>query len=266
MSDRPADAWASGVQYEPFIGRWSRLVALSFLDWVDAPEDAAWLDVGCGTGALTQTVLERARPRSVVGIDPSAAFVDHTRRTTEDPRANFRVGDAQRLEDADGTYDVAVSALVLNFVPEPAQAVAEQRRVTRSGGVVAAYVWDYVRGGMQLLQHFWEAAAALDPAAASLDEARRFPGCVPEALESLFVAAGLGDVVATDLTVPTVFRDFDDYWTPFLGGQGPAPTYVAALDDAGRTALREELRQRLPLADDGSIALTARAWAVRGVS
>jgi SAM-dependent methyltransferase len=266
MTGRPADAWASGSAYEPFIGRWSRRIAGPFLEWLDAPPDGAWLDVGCGTGALTHTVLEQARPASIVGVDPSPAFVDHTRRTTDDPRVSFRVGDARQLEDDDGTYDVAVSALVMNFVPEPERAVAEQRRVTRSGGLVAAYVWDYVHGGMQLLHHFWQAATALDGAAADLDEARRFPLCDPLALESLFAGAGLDDVAVTDVTVPTVFRDFDDYWTPFLGGQGPAPTYVASLDDGRRTALRDAVRERLPVAGDGSIALTARAWAARGVS
>jgi SAM-dependent methyltransferase len=263
---QPADAWASGDHYEPFIGRWSRLVAAEFLDWLDAPTDAAWIDVGCGTGALSHAVLERTAPRSVVGVDPSAAFVEHARRGAGDPRANFRVGDAQRLEDPDDTYDVAVSALVLNFVPDPAQALAELRRVTRPGGPVAVYVWDYVQRGMQLLCEFWDAAAAVDPAAAALDEGRRFPICEPEPLTRLFTAAGLRDIESTAITVPTVFRDFDDLWSPFLGGQGPAPSYLAGLDDERRAAVREELRRRLQVSSDGGIALTARAWSVRGRS
>jgi hypothetical protein len=149
-----------------------------------------------------------------------------------------------------------VSGLVLNFVPDPAAAVAEIRRATR--GTFGAYVWDYGAGGIGLLRAFWDAAVALDPAAAALDEAVRFPLCGEGALGAAF------GVEARGITVPTVFRDFDDYWTPFLGGQGPAPAYLASLPEDRRVALRESLRERLPVAADGTIALTARAWAVRG--
>ncbi len=152
---------------------------------------------------------------------------------------------------------------MLNFVPEPAQMVAEMARVTRVGETVAAYVWDYA-GEMQLMRHFWDAAVALDPAARDLDEGRRFPLCQPDPLAALFRGAGLGDVVVRTIDVPTVFRDFDDYWTPFLGGQGPAPTYTMSLGEGRRIALRERIRSRLPISPDGSIHLTARAWGVRG--
>ena len=138
-------------------------------------------------------------------------------------------------------------------------------RVTRAGGRVAAYVWDYA-GRMELMRRFWEAAAALDPAAASLDEGRRFPVCRPEPLARLFGDAGLAEVEVRPIEVPTRFRDFDDYWAPFLGGQGPAPGYAMALDEPRRAMLREELRARLPAASDGSIPLVARAWAARGVA
>ena len=131
------------------------------------------------------------------------------------------------------------------------------------GGTIAAYVWDYA-GKMELMRHFWDEAAALDPQAAALDEGRRFPLCTPEALCTLFAAAGLGAVEAAPIEIETAFRDFDDYWQPFLGGQGPAPAYAMALDEAARNRLRDRLRARLPVRNDGSIALTARAWAVRG--
>jgi len=159
--------------------------------------------------------------------------------------------------------DAAVSGLVLSFVPDPAGAVAEMTRVTRAGGRVAAYVWDY-GGRMELIRRFWDAAAALDPAAATLDEGRRFGLCRPEPLAGLFRDAGLVEVAGRPIEVPTRFRDFDDYWTPFLGGQGPAPGYAMALDEGRRAALREALRARLPVAADGSIPLVARAWAVAG--
>jgi SAM-dependent methyltransferase len=209
-------------------------------------------------------VLTVAAPASVIGIDPAEAYVAHARAAVVDPRATFEVGDAQALPVADGAFDVAVTGLVLNFVPDVARAVAEIRRAVRPGGTVGAYVWDYGAGGIMLLRTFWDVAVSLDPAAAALDEGLRFPLCHEGALAAAF--AGLGDLEARAITVPTVFRDFDDYWTPFLGGQGPAPSYVAGLTDDRRTALRDALRDRLPTEADGSIPLTARAWAVRGTN
>ena len=254
--------WAAGDAYEPYVGRWSRLVAREFVAWLGVAGGAAWLDVGCGTGALSQTVLEAADPAAVVGIDPSLGFLAHARARLGGP-ARLAAADARRLPVADARVDAAVSGLVLNFVPDPAAAVAEMARVTRPGGRVAAYVWDYA-GRMELIRRFWDAAVALDPAAGELDEGRRFGLCRPEPLARLFRAAGLGAVGGRAIEVPPRVRAFDDYGTPFLGGQGPAPGYALALDEARRAALREALRARLPVAADGSIPLVARAWAVAG--
>jgi SAM-dependent methyltransferase len=259
---RPAEVWAAGDAYEPYIGRWSRPVAREFVAWLGVSGGAAWLDVGCGTGALSQAVLEGADPAAVVGVDPSPGFLATARARLGGP-ARFAVADARRLPLANGRVDATVSGLVLNFVPDPAAAVAEMARVTRPGGRVAAYVWDYA-GRMELIRRFWDAAAALDPAAAELDEGRRFPLCRPGPLAGLFRDAGLADVAGRPVEVPTRFRDFDDYWTPFLGGQGPAPGYALALDEGARAALREAVAARLPVAADGSIPLVARAWAVAG--
>jgi SAM-dependent methyltransferase len=257
------EVWASGDAYEPYVGRWSRLVAREFLDWLALPPGRRWLDVGCGTGALSQIVLERAAPAEVAGVDPSEGYVGYARARTADARASFRVGDAQALPGPDASFDAVVSGLVLNFVPDPTRAAAEMRRVVRPGGLVGAYVWDYA-GEMQLMRYFWDAAGALDPAARGLDEGRRFPVCRPEPLADLFRAAGLRDVEARAVDVPTVFRDFDDYWSPFLGGQAPAPGYCMSLPDDRRAALRERIRGALPSRSDGGIHLIARAWAVRG--
>lgn len=258
------DVWASGDRYEPYVGRWSRLVARELIDWLGVPNGKRWLDVGCGTGALAQTVLDRAAPAEVLGIDPSEGFLANARRYITDPRARFEIADAQALPVADAAFDAAVSGLVLNFVPDPAKAAAEVRRAVTPGGTVAAYVWDYA-GEMQMMRRFWDAAAALDPAAREKDEGVRFPLCKPEALEKLFADAGLRDVTATAIDVPTVFTDFDDFWTPFLFAQAPAPAYCMSLSEERRAALRARIRAALPIRADGSIALIARAFAARGV-
>jgi SAM-dependent methyltransferase len=233
-----------------------------FVRWLDAADGLRWLDVGCGTGALTSAVLELADPAAVVGVDPSEGFLETARDRVGDPRARFDVGNAMGLDFADGEFDAVVSGLVLNFVPDPATAVGELARVAISGGTVAAFVWDYA-AGMGMLRHFWDAATTLDPAAEALDEGR-FPLCRPERLGELWETTGLVDVSVEPLEIPTGFADFDDYWTPFLGGQGPASGYVLSLSDDRQAALRELLRDRVPTESDGSIPLTARAWAVRG--
>ena len=261
-SDRKSE-WASGDAYEPYVGRWSRLVAREFLSWLKAPKNMRWLDVGCGTGALSQTILEMATPSLVQGIDPSEAYINYARRNIVDGCARFDVGDAQALPYQTAFFDAVVSGLALNFISEPALAVSEMVRVTRAGGVVAVYVWDYA-GGMQLMRYFWDAAASLDPAAKELDEGRRFPICQPTSLTELFQDAGLRSVEARAIDVPTIFDSFDDYWTPFLGGQGPAPSYVKSLSEDQRVELRELIRSRLSSDNHDTINLIARAWAVRG--
>jgi SAM-dependent methyltransferase len=258
------DAWASGDAYEPYVGRWSRVVAREFLTWLGVLPRSRWLDVGSGTGALTQTILQLTEPASVQGIDRSPAYVAFAREQVCDDRVRFEVGNAHALPVESGGYDAVVSGLMLNFVPQPEAAVAEMARATRMDGVVALYVWDYA-GKMQFMRHFWDAAVALNPGARELDEGLRFPICQPDLLAEHFRLAGLAGVDARALDVATVFKDFDDYWRPFLGGQGPAPGYVMSLAEADRLALREHLRASLPIAADGSIPLIARAWAVRGV-
>jgi trans-aconitate methyltransferase len=260
----PAEAWDNAERLERYVGRWSRLVARELLAWLDVPSGSRWLDVGCGSGALTETVLAEAEPASVEGVDTSEAFVAHAASRVSDPRASFAVADAQALDRPEATYDVVASSLVLNFLPDRAAGAAEMRRVVRPGGLVAGYVWDYA-GEMQLMRRFWDAAAELEPAAAALDEGQRMAGCNPADLAALFSGAGLDAVETHAIDVPTVFADFDDYWTPFEGGQGPAPGYCVSLPEDRRTALRERLRETLPAEPDGSIHLVARAWAVRGI-
>jgi SAM-dependent methyltransferase len=263
-SSKPKDTWVSGELYEGYVGRWSRLVAREFLKWLAVPVDSRWLDVGCGTGILSRTILDLTEPARVKGVDRSESFINFAREHVRDERVEFEIGDAQALSAGSGSFDAAVSGLMLNFVPQPDRAIAEMARVTRLNGVVAAYVWDYA-DRMQLLRYFFDSAIALDPKVVELDEGRRFPICKPDALGRLFETAQLQNVEVRPIEVPTIFRDFDDYWTPFLGGQGPAPSYAMSLSEEHRAALRERIRASLPINSDGSISLVARVWAARGI-
>lgn len=258
MSER----WDEGEAYERFMGRWSRLIAERFTTWVDVAPGAAWLDVGCGTGALLDTILRGASPGALAGIDRSERFLAAAAERLP-AGTDLRLADALELPFDDDAFDAVVSALTLNFIPDPTAAVGEMRRVVRPGGVVSVYVWDYA-DGMEFLRQFWDAAIELDPLQVAEDEERRFPICRPGPLRELFLAAGLRAVETEAIEVRTTFSSFDDYWGPFLAGQGPAGGYVAGMDGADRDTLAGLLRRRLPIRDDGSIDLLARAWAVRG--
>jgi SAM-dependent methyltransferase len=260
----PGEVWDSAHAYEQYVGRWSRAVAAEFLRWLTRPPGLAWADVGCGTGALAAAILDMSAPSSVCGIDSSEGFVSQARLRIGDPRARFARGDASRLPWKSAVCDVTVSGLVLNFVREHESVMREMVRVTRPGGCVGAYVWDYA-GGMQMMRHFWDAAIAVSPDDAKLDQAERFPLCQPGPLEALFEQTGLKSVTVRTIDIPTVFQDFDDYWTPFLGRTGAAPTYLAAVGNEVRERIRLYLKSRLAPSRNGLIELTARAWAVQGV-
>jgi ubiquinone/menaquinone biosynthesis C-methylase UbiE len=199
------DAWQAGDNYDAYMGRWSRLVAPLFLDWLGLSDDLDWLEVGCGTGALSAAILSQCRPKSLVAIDPSEGFVARARANVPDERARFQAGDAQALEIETASRDVIVSGLVLNFVPDKEKALAEMQRVARPGGTVAFYVWDYPGRGMEVMRAFWDAATALDPGARHLAEDKRFPFCTPEGLAELISRGGLGAVECTPIVVDTVF-------------------------------------------------------------
>jgi SAM-dependent methyltransferase len=255
--------WNNTASYEAYMGRWSRPVAEAALAWLGLPPGLAWLDVGCGTGALTEVILEAADPREILGADPSGDFIA-TAGQIADPRVRFAIGDARALPVPDDAYDVVVAGLVLHFVPDPQAAVVEMTRAAVTGGTVAAYVWDPTGEG-QFTRPLWQAATTLDPAAAALDPGVQSPVCHPEPLAALFTSAGLQAVAVDALVTPFVFRDFDDFWQPhLLGGSSPAQRYVTSLSADQRTALRERLQAMLPIADDGSIPLLGHVWAVRG--
>ena len=258
-----SDTWERGHAYEQYVGRWSRRVAPLFVSWLRVPAGRRWIDVGCGTGTVCAAILDSGSPSSVAGVEPSEGFLK-TAKENLSGRAALHQGSATAIPFGDASVDAVVSGLVLNFVPDQRAALAEMARVTTSGGTIGAYVWDYA-GKMELMRVFWDAAVELDPGAATMDEGVRFPVCRPEALETLFAGAGLQRVEVKAIDIPTPFANFDDYWQPFLGGQGPAPAYAMSLDEAARTRLRDRIRERIPIGPDGSIALTARAWAARAI-
>jgi SAM-dependent methyltransferase len=257
------DAWLSGDPYEYYMGRWSSRVAESFIDWLSLSPGLEWLDIGCGSGALSEAVINKHNPDNVTAIDQSEGFVKTAQKRLGN-RVNCRVGNAFELPLEDASVNAAISGLVLNFLPEPEKALIEMKRVTMPGGSVAVYVWDYA-GKMDLLNYFWDTAVELNPKAFNLHEGRRFPDTDSVGLKDIFKRAGFSEIETAPLEINTDFHDFDDYWQPFLGGQGPAPTYVLSLDEPERDKLRHALLERLPIQADGSIPMVARAWAAKSI-
>src|SRR5262245_46295195 len=256
-----SDSWERGDPYEQYVGRWSRRVAPLFLSWLNIPTGRKWLDVGCGTGALCAAIVDYRSPAAVFGVEPSEGFLK-TARERLAGRAELRRGSATEIPLDDASVDVVVSGLVLNFVPDPHATLAEMARVTVDGGAIGAYVWDYA-GKMEIIRCFWDAAVELNPDDVRMDEGVRFPLCRPEALVKLFAGSGLNGVEVTAIDIPTPFASFEDYWRPFLGGQGPGPAYAMSLDETTRARLRDRIRERIPTEADGTISLAARVWATR---
>jgi ubiquinone/menaquinone biosynthesis C-methylase UbiE len=256
------DRWTSGSHYDRWMGRWSRLLAQEFLQWLDLPAGLRWLDVCCGSGIITEAIEDRNAPTSIVGIDASPEQINFARDHRTHLNVTFQTGDAISLPFPDATFDAVVCGLGLNYVPNPVGALKEFCRVTSPGGTIAVYLWDYAQGA-RFLREFWDAAIAVDHEAATFDQARRFPMCNPESLQSLFEQAGLKQTSHHALEVVTHFPSFEDYWEPLLTGQGSAPNYLATRDQQIQTAIRERLRAALPADSRGAIDLPARAWAIR---
>lgn len=257
--------WGNADAYEAYMGRWSRPMADGVLKWLQTAPGLRWLDIGCGTGALTGAIVEQATPHSVAGIDPSADFLATARNQIVDLRVQFTVATATELPFPDASFDIVIAGLVLHLIAEPARAVREMARVTRPGGTVAAYVWDFA-GERQFTHAFWNPATDLDPNAAAFDPGAQSPICACEPLTATFTSAGLQATTVESVAIPVVFRNFDDFWLPhLLKGSSPAQRYAATLDEPALAALRERLLATLPIAEDGSIPLQGRAWAASGI-
>lgn len=255
------DSWSAGQSYEHYMGRWSRQIATGFVDWLSPPRNVDWLEIGCGTGALTATVLTNCGPRFILATDQSAEFVSHASDAIVDSRVQFETADALQLPTDDAAFDVAVSALVLNFIPDKVAALIEMQRILRPDGLLSFYVWDYPGGGMGFIDAFWKAAAKVDPKAAELDEGARFPFCTIDGLRDICREAGISDPVIEPLEAATEFEDFEAFWHPFTLGAGPAPGYCMSLQEDHRERLRAQLAEDLRA--EGTVRLTAKAWAVK---
>jgi SAM-dependent methyltransferase len=259
---------AEGLAYERFMGRWSKLTGQLFVDWLEIPPQQRWLDVGCGTGAFTEVILSRCNPKSVVAFDPSERQLAYAFSRAHDNRVTFRRGDAMEIEAEDDQFDVAASALVLNFLPDQGKAVREMSRVVRAGGTVAVYVWDFA-GRRNITQHLTEAIASIAPDAERAARGAQQAGTTtPAALMSLFPSAGLEAVEAKSLDITAEFEDFDDYWesnATLISPISVIGTAGASLSGDQILLLKQILKDRLPKASSGKISFGAGAWAVRAV-
>ena len=256
----PAHSFDDGDAYERFMGRWSRAVAEPFLNWLAPMPGGAWLDVGCGTGAFTAVILDRAAPASITAIDPSPAQVAFAKGRTADPRAKFQVADALALPFADGTFDVVCAALVLNFVRDPSVALGEMRRVARPGALVAAYVWDFQRE----LSPSGPLRSAMRQVGLTVPAIPGTPASTVGALTGLFAAAGLRDIVSQRIEVASVFGGFAEYWQSQTPSYAPATGVIDQLNEGKRRALIQVLQDALPQAQNGAIRCVATANAIKG--
>jgi len=252
--------FTDGKAYERMMGRWSRLVGEQFLDWLAQPNGLRWLDVGCGNGAFTEELIARCDPKAVDGIDPSPEQISYARTRPGTKLAEFREAGAQALPFDDAAFDVAVMALVISFVPDPAKAVAEMARVVKPGGAIATYMWDFELGG-----------APVHPIVVGL-QALGLPLMLPpnaavsrtDALQALWERAGLDSIESRTFRIRVEFSSFDDFWETNSVPQGPQGKAIEKLSPADKERLREQLRRQLPVGADGRIAYESVANAIKG--
>jgi ubiquinone/menaquinone biosynthesis C-methylase UbiE len=252
--------FTDGAAYERLMGRWSRRAGDVFLEWIEAPKNVCWLDIGCGTGAFTEHVIHDCSPVAVIGIDPSPEQLAFARARAGLSIAQFQIGDAQDLPFSDNSFDMVAMALVMHFVPSPAKAVAEMARVLRPGGWAASYVWDYTKGGSPVAPlPAAMKAIGLEPPAPPSASATFLP-----VLEDLWRTAGFAQIATRVITIPVEFTYFTEFWLSMTAPVGPAGKAIAEMSPEGRERLRNALQERMPVTLDGRVVYEARANAIKG--
>ena len=264
VQENPKFTFSAGDKYDRGTGAWSRLLALKFVDFMEIQEGDSVLDVGCGTGILALAVAEKTRAAKIVGIDLSKGFIEYARGKSKDPRLVFQQGDAQKLPYADNSFDRSMAMLVIQFVPDKLKAIAEMKRVTKTGGAIGTALWDAV-AGMSPNQSLWDAATALD-LPADIPSARQSASNSAAGLMKLLSEAGLEDITVTDILIERRFSSLDEYWIPLATGEGVPGKLLGSLSPERRKTVKEQMRKNL-LGDriDGSFSIKARAWVARGI-
>ena len=253
------------TQYDDFMGRWSRQVAIQFLDWIAVERGLGWLDVGCGAGMLAQTVIKNCEPSSVTGADPLEKSIAAAKQHPDNKDIQLEIGDAQDLPFEDSKFDAVVSGLMIKFVPDKVKAIEEMKRVARAGSVIALYDWD-MDSNMNTTRHFWGAVADIIPDRADDHSTVRTPMTEIDSIAKLFEAAGAKGVQKNTIAFTTQFHDLDDYWNPITRNSQNVGRFYKTMTDEQRKAVHERLKQTLPFAEDGSISFESRAVAVKGIA
>jgi SAM-dependent methyltransferase len=254
------EIFSDGEVYERLMGRWSRLVGEEFLNWLGLPQGLRWLDVGCGNGAFTEELIARCTPATVMAIDPSDDQLSYARTRPGTRMTQFQVGDAQKIPFGDASFDIAIMALVLSFLPDPAKAIAEMVRVVRPGGWVATYMWDLPGGG-----------APVTPIYAAVKSLGLAPPLPPrpgdtrlDAMRELWKTAGIEAIGSRVIRIQVAFANFDDFWDSNTVPIGPQGKLIQGMSPSAREQLRARLREHLPIAPDGRIVYESFANAVKG--
>jgi ubiquinone/menaquinone biosynthesis C-methylase UbiE len=255
----PAIRFDDGAVYERMMGKWSGLTGRAFIDWLSPPPNLRWIDIGCGNGAFTQVLVEHCAPMSVEGVDPSEGQLAFARERLATPLAKFRQGDAMALRFPDGSFDAAVMALVVFFIPDPARGVAEMARVVRPGGLAAAYVWDVVNGGGPSE----DIIIQLKDMGFTPPRAPQAEASVPQGLHALWTQAGFANIAARVVRARRTFDDFEDYWSTTIAAPNLAPMLMT-MARADVTQLKSRLRAQVPVAPGGRVAIEVRANAIVG--
>jgi ubiquinone/menaquinone biosynthesis C-methylase UbiE len=254
------NAFTDGEAYERLMGRWSRQVGAQFLDWLDLPKGLQCLDVGCGNGAFTEVLAAQVAPSELTGVDPSTEQIAFAKIRDGARRAQFHVGDAQALPFPNESFDVAIMALVISFVPDPAKAVSEMARVARPGGWVAAYMWDVAANRAPHSPCYATMSALGFPVPSRPSNASEL-----NVMRSLWEQIGMKSVETRTFEIPVAYSDFDDFWDSNTALAGPVGKAIEKLSPTDRERVRSHLREHLPQDGSGRIAYSACANAVKGI-